>query len=58
MLWRYGVTGEMSTSSVCFRFQTYAVVTNVSEHTKNVVKLNTEDRESEEIHRGLFHFLM
>ena len=32
--------------------QTYAVVTSLSEQTKRVVKLNTEDHEAEDIDRG------
>ena len=32
--------------------QTYAVVTSLSEQTKKVVKLNTEDHEPEDIDRG------
>ena len=35
-----------------FCHQTYAVVTSLSEQTKKVVKLNTEDHEPEDIERG------
>lgn len=35
-----------------FSRQTYAVVTSLSEQTKKVVKLNTEDHEPEDVDRG------
>lgn len=37
---------------IFFSHQTYAVVTSLSEQTKKVVKLNTEDHEPEDIDRG------
>lgn len=38
-----------------FFHQTYAVVTSLSEQTKKVVKLNTEDHEPEDIDRGTLY---
>ena len=52
--WKHG-TRFLFLKQHFFLNQTYAVVTSLSEQTKKVVKLNTEDHEPEDIDRGILY---